>query len=265
MQSLRANRAHPFDQTRTHPALTSFADECCATVARLMAYVGTLALVAILGVHLWDQLPVDESSEPPAKAGWSVAERSHPAFAVSQFDLPEKIEIYQIFRHPLGGRRDVIRWTARDAGPDERPVAELEIYRPGGEFGQSGQAIDRLAARMEPKGGRELEAAGVVESKFGGVTLLRPPGDTGSCLGFLKHLNDPNLQLSGWSCQGEALPAQQAAVGCMLNRLMLLTAGNDPKLAELFARAELRRTDCGSAASLDWVTSAGSPLLRGTL
>ena len=122
---------------------------------------------------------------------------------------------------------------------------------------------------MDPKDPRNLEAAGVVDSKFGSVTLLRPSGDGRSCLGFLKHLNDSGLQISGWSCQAEALPAQRAAVGCLLNRLMLLTAGNDPKLAELFARAELRRTNCAStsppAASSDWVTSADDLPLRGTL
>jgi hypothetical protein len=269
MRSFWANRAHSSYQTRIHPALTSFADECCGTLARLLAYVGTLALVAILGIHLWDRLRTDGASEPAAKAAWSVADRTRPAFAVSQLDFPEKTETYEIFRHPLGGRRDVIRWSARDAVPGDRPVAELEIYRPGGEFGQSGQAIDNLAARMDPKGTRNLEAAGVVDSKFGSVTLLRLPGDGGSCLGFLKHLSDPGLQISGWSCQAEALPAQRAAVGCMLNRLMLLTAGNDPKLAELFARAELRRTNCASssppAGSSDWVTSADDLPLRGTL
>jgi hypothetical protein len=54
----------------------------------------------------------------------------------------------------------------------------------------------------------------------------------------------------------------------MLNRLVLLTAGNDPKLAELFARAELKRGSCASttsAASADWVTAAQNPLLRGRL
>jgi hypothetical protein len=53
----------------------------------------------------------------------------------------------------------------------------------------------------------------------------------------------------------------------MLNRLILLTAGNDPKLAELFAHAELRRSDCSPAAvpalSADWVTGAENPRLRG--
>jgi hypothetical protein len=122
---------------------------------------------------------------------------------------------------------------------------------------------------MEPGGTRELEAAGVIDSKFGAVTLLRRPGEAGSCLGFLRRLDDPNLQISGWSCHGDGLPAQRAAVGCMLNRLILLTAGNEPKLAELFARAELKRTDCAAASpaapSADWVTSAGNPFLRGTL
>ena len=64
------------------------------------------------------------------------------------------------------------------------------------------------------------------------------------------------------------MPARRAAVGCMLNRLILLTAGNEPKLAELFARAELKRGNCASAAtatSADWVTGADNPPLRGTL
>jgi hypothetical protein len=238
-------------------------------LARLLAYVGTIVLVAILGIHLWDQLRPGEASAPTQKAVWDVATRLQPAFAVSQFDFPEKTETYEILRHPLGGRRDVIRWSTRDGAPGDRPAAELEIYRPGGEFGQSGQAIDNLAARMDPKGRRNLEAAGVVDSKFGTVTLLRPPGETGSCLGFLKHLSDPSLQISGWSCRGEDPAAQRTAVGCLLNRLMLLASGNDPKLAELFARAELRRTNCAStspsASALDWVTSAAEPPLRGTL
>jgi hypothetical protein len=128
-----------------------------------------------------------------------------------------------------------------------------------------------MAARMDPEGGRELESAGIIDSKFGAVTLLRLAGDAGgarSCLGFMKRRDEPDLRISGWSCQGGALPARRAAISCMLSRLMLLTAGNDPKLAELFARAELKRGSCAasatSAASADWVTGAENPLLRGT-
>jgi hypothetical protein len=123
---------------------------------------------------------------------------------------------------------------------------------------------------MDPDGMREFEAAGVIDSKFGAVTMLRHVGgaDTArACLGFIKRVDEPNFRISGWSCQGDNLPVRRAMISCMLNRLMLLTAGNDPKLAELFAHAELRRSDCAPSAvpalSADWVTGAENPRLRG--
>lgn len=278
MQPFSAPRADPHYHAGIHPALTSFADECCATLARLIAYVGTLALLGIVGLHLWGELPAVTPTESAGRPGWSVASRSHPAFAVSSLELPEKSETYEILRHPEGGRKDVFHW-----GPqDEKPVAELEIYRPGGEFNpskalsseaSSSEALEaEIAARMDPEGAHELEAAGVVDSKFGVVTLLRlsrNPGGAQPCLGFIKRLGGAALQISGWSCQGSTLPARRAAIGCMLNRLTLLSAGNEPKLAELFARAELKRASCATAAapavSADWVMSAENPRLRGPL
>jgi hypothetical protein len=249
------------------PALTSFADEVCATVARLFAYVGVLALFGILGVRAWDQLQVELTAEPASEAAWSVADRSPPAFALSRQDASdrfEKSDSYIVFRHPLGGRRDVLRWPA----PDQKTVAELEIYRPGAEYGPAAVARAELAARMLGPGA-EIEAAGVIESKFGGIALLRQAGaneGAGGCLGFFKRIDNPALQLSGWSCRGDSLPARRAAIDCMLNRLMLLTSGNEPKLAELFAQAELKRGNCASAtASVDWITDAGNPRLRGPI
>jgi hypothetical protein len=264
----RANSYYPSQYpSRIHPALNSLADEFCGTLARLIAYVGVLALLGILSIHLWDQLQVTEAIRPAVRAGWSVASRAYPAFAVSQFDSHDKTETYEILRHPGGGRKDIFHWAAQG----EKPVAELEIYRPGGEFSQSGPAFAEMAERMDPKGASELETAGVIDSKFGPVTLLRLAGsadDARSCLGFIKRFGDPDLRISGWSCQGEALPARRAAIGCILSRLILLTAGNEPKLAELFARAELRRGSCAvaatSASSADWVMEPENPRLRGT-
>jgi hypothetical protein len=271
-------QSNPDYHAGIHPALTSFADECVATLARLIAYIGALILLGIVGLHLWDELPVVGIIEPAGKPGWSVASRSRPAFAVSSFDPAEKSETYEIFRRPEGGRKDVFHW-----GPQgEKPVAELELYRPGAEFSQSeafpsealsSKALElEIAVRMNGEGRGELEAAGVVDSKFGTVTLLRLAGNPDgakACLGFIKRFGDPALQISGWSCQGSGLAARRAAIGCMLNRLTLLAAGNEPKLAELFARAELRRGSCATAAtpavSADWVMGAENPRLRGSL
>ena len=266
MHSFEADPANFHYTTRIHPALTSFADEVCATLARRVAYVVMLALLAIGGIYFWEQLPDAAAMEPPAKGSWSVASRATPAFAISRFDSQDKTEAYAIFRHPEGGRKHLFRWTA----PGQKPISELEIYRPGRELNEAASAIAEIAARMGPEGTRELEAAGIIDSKFGAVTLLRMVGgaDTArSCLGFIKRVDAPNFRISGWSCQADNLAARRAAISCMLNRLVLLTAGNDPKLAELFAHAELRRSDCSLSAppalSADWVTGAESPRLRG--
>jgi hypothetical protein len=267
MHSFPARTANFQYRARIHPALASFVDEVCGTLARLCAYLMTLALMAIGGIALWQHLPEVTATEASPKT-WSQAGRTAPAFAVSQFVFPGKTETYEIFRHPEGGRKDVFHWS----GAGGTPVAELEIYRPGEEIDQVGSAAGYLAARMDPAGARELEAAGIIDSKFGAVTLFRRIGGTEaarSCLRFFKHVDEPKFRLSGWSCLGEDLPARRAAIGCMLNRLVLLTAGSDTKLAELFARAEVRRSDCAAtgapALSADWVMGADNPRLRGAL
>jgi hypothetical protein len=258
MQSFPGSPARSPFAARIQPALTNFTDEVCATFARLFAYMGTLALLGILSLHGWDQLQDVLADEPAAKPTWSTADRSHPAFAVSQQNSHEKTVSYTIRRHPLGGRKDILRWT----GTADKLAAELEIYRPGREFDPAAGA--GLAARMG--GTAELESAGVLESKFGSVGLLRQAGvaDASSCLAFFKRIDGPALQLSGFSCDGDGLPARRAAVGCMLDRLTLLTSGNEPKLAELFAHAELKRSGCaGTKLMADWMSSTEDPQLRG--
>ena len=245
---------------------TGFADECCATLARLTLYVGALALFAIAGLHAWDRVELDMVTEPADQPGFTLASRSRPAFAVRSLDPFEKSESYDVFRHPAGGRKDVFH----RGPPDEKPVAELEIYRPGAELDPLQPRTADLAARMAGGDHPELEAAGVIDSKFGTVALFRRPGRfdaAKSCLGFLRHFDHPALQISGWSCQGASLPARRAAIACMLDRLTLLASGNEPRLAELLARAELKRTGCGvaTAVSADWVTGAENPPLRGPL
>ena len=220
--------------------LRGAADEICGTLARLIAYGCTLALLFIVGVYLWNQLP-DMHADASARPEWTVATRSTPAFASNQYDLSYKTKSYHIFRHPEGGRKDVLRWNAENG----RAIAELEIYRPGGESEPSAMS----------------NAIRTIETKFGRVTLLPLPAADRTCLGFLKTVDQPALRISGFVCHGETLPARGATIACMLNRLSLIAAGNDAKLAELFARAELKRADCRT----DWISGSDRPSLRGAI
>jgi hypothetical protein len=152
MHSFRAAAANSHYTARIHPALTRFAGEARGTLARLIAYLCTLALIAMLGIFVWDQLP-DAEPGLATKTGWALAARSVPAFAVSQFDLSYKTSAYHILRHPEGGRKDVLRWTDLDGNP----IAELEIYRPGGELGEAAAVIAEIVGRMDPTSVREFE------------------------------------------------------------------------------------------------------------
>jgi len=267
MNSFQADPASFHHRARIHPALTSFADEVCGTLARLIAYAIALALLGIGGVYAWHQLPDATADIPGVEADWSFASHTSRTFAVSHTDSIYKTEAYEIFRHPEGGRRDRFRWTGRD----QKLVAELEIYRAGGGSSPISSVIAEIAGRMDPDGTRKLEAAGVIDSKFGPVRLLRLNGQADradACLAFLKPFDELHLRISGWSCRGDDWPARRAATGCLLNRLTLLAAGTDRKMAELFARAELKRADCGASdapmLSADWVTGVENPRLRGT-
>jgi len=100
MRSFSAAPANFHYTARIHPALLGFAGDVCGFLAPLSAYLMTLALLAI---GAWEHLLDATATEPSDKGGWSLADRSARAFAVSQFDLHDKTETYEVLRHP-GGR-----------------------------------------------------------------------------------------------------------------------------------------------------------------
>jgi hypothetical protein len=166
MQSFWADPDHFSRTSQAQPALTCFADEACATVARLFAYVGTLALIFILAFHGWDvlRLTLADSSHP--LAGWILDGRSQSAFPDLQLDPLVKSEAY-LNRHLWGDRKDTLR--------------------------------------------------------------------------------------------GENLTIQRARIGCLLDRLTLITSGNEAKWSGRGACSGL------SAGSGDWMSGPQYPQLRGTL
>ena len=118
MHSFPAGSANSYYTLSIRPALASFVDEVCGTLARLCAYLMTLALMAICGIAPWHHLPDVTAMETSPKI-WSQAGRTAPAFAVSHLVFPNKTEAYEILRHPEGGRKDIFRWAEQD----EKPVA----------------------------------------------------------------------------------------------------------------------------------------------
>jgi len=267
-----ANVSRVSSSTRWIETLTIFADEFRAIATRVVAYLCGLAVLALLASDFVSRIQDDIDLSPRVsvrESAWHQVERPIPAFAAPAQDLADKTATYEILRHAEGGRKDILRWSKPGTA---LPWAMVEIYRPGNESPGFAPAAFEIAARTALWNVRDVQADGVIDSKFGPVSLIafatQAAGNSIGCTGFVRSFDDPALQISGWSCQGGAPAAGRQAVACLLNRLALLAAGSDPKLAELFARAELKRqADCGSGAASgeNWLNTLEEPQLRGSV
>lgn len=256
---------------RMHPNLISFAEEFRATSVRLLAYVCGVGALALIMADLYAGTVIDTvATAVPLRHrdSWTQAARPQPAFAAPVADFSGRSESYEILRHAEGGRKDILRWSAAIG---EAPLSQLELYRPGTELVAFAPPTAEIAARATFGRTDSVQTAGVLETKFGSVALVRftseASGKPRPCIGFAHSFDAPRLQISGWTCQGETPQVQRQSIACVLDRLTMLSAGNDPRVAELFARAELRRTGCSHAApaSADWVSATNEPVLRGRM
>ena len=251
-----------------HPVLREFREECRAITVRLMAYVGGFAALAMIAADVLSQAPPPAAAPnaPAMTASWMRDVRPRPAFSLESSDLSDKTATYDILRHPAGGRKDVLRWGNADAAPS----ASLILYRPGGEA-RSDADSEAILGEITALVPGSVQPLGVIDTKFGAVRLLgaTEAGGGHPCLGVLKTFSDPDFRLSGLFCSGDSAPLARTQVVCALNRLTLLGAGSDSRLAKLFARADLRSADCktamASVASADWMSAMADPKLRGGL
>jgi hypothetical protein len=232
--------------------LKPFRDEMRATLVRVSAYVGGLAALSIFAAHVFDAAPVIAASEPAPRADWVEIERPHAAFTLTIPEAAEAPAGYAIRRHAAGGgRKDIL--SLGDAQGDA-PYLRVEIYRPGREsvrFDDAGSEIAARAGELGPANAVHVQEP--VDSKFGPLALVdfSTAGETPRhCLGFARSYDDPRLQISGWFCQGADKMIERAMLVCALDRLTLLSAGSEPKVAALFAKAELNRSFCGQRSTL---------------
>jgi hypothetical protein len=261
-----------------HPAWREFRDELSATVTRICAYLGVLAVIAVTFLLIIMPPDAEETTaEPVFRSDWSTVERPFRAFALNMPELAQPNPDYAIQRHASGGgRRDIMSWGSATEG--ERSRLMIEIYRPGEEIGDFGDAASEVAIRTAALGGPyPLLQAPEIESKFGAFDsfdfVASPDGAPRQCLGFMRAFGEPRLAITGWHCRAAVEIIDRSVVACALERLSLVMAASEPKVTELFARAERQRKPCGQKPSAlarlsntlghDWLAAPAMPKLRG--
>jgi len=233
-----------------------------ALALRLGLYVATLGGIAMTGYELTGYGLAGyglASTGPHGGAtlpapGWVAIPQPTPAFALAVPDLPSETMAYTLTRHAAGGgRRDRLDWQSGE-GPAR---FQVEIYRPGlentapaaGPAALAGGEAFRLARRR----GLALAAPQRLRTKFGPMLLQHVPAGAGrrDCLAFASEAGAPDMILSGQACPEPGEIITPRSLACALDRLVLLSAGNEPGIAREFAAAELRRSHhCSRGATL---------------
>jgi hypothetical protein len=235
------------------PASYSIPDDIRATFVRLLAYMGGLAALAVAAASFF-AAPADivaalgsASAQRPA---WSTVERPYPAFELLMPELAGSTYNYAIQRRAKdGARKDMLRWgEPGEAGP----YVMVEIYRPAVASDRFLDASSEIATRIVDYAVTDdVKPDGQIDSKFGPAALVdfavAPQSPTSGherrCLGFARSFNQPAMQIAGWYCSAGREVVDRSMVACLLDRLTLVIG--DAKLAEMFARAEVKRTFCG--------------------
>jgi hypothetical protein len=250
--------------------LRMFAGELRAVTLRVAAYGCAVAAIGLVAVEIVT-LPRDALvAEGTPDSEWIEVAKPFPAFAmtISEFEDTGR---YASWRHANGGgRRDVFTFgDLTSAGG----TAVVELYRAGAETDAADEDITASIGELRLTGRPTLPAT--IDTKFGPVTVEtfvdRAPGGERRCLKFLRSFEEPRFDLSGWFCNAGQEIVDRGMIACALDHLTLMSAGREPRLAALFARAELKRTFCGQAGVLfaatpkrgGWIEAARDPRLRG--
>jgi hypothetical protein len=243
------------------PASYSVPDDIRATLVRLLAYMGGLAVLAVAAASFF-QAPSGVAAlgrAPAARPVWRTVERPYPAFELLMPELAGSDYNYAIQRRAAdGARKDMLTWgDATAAGP----FVMVEIYRTGSAGDRFIDASSEIGARIiDYTVTDDVKPIGRIDSKFGPVQIvdfaIAPHGQERGqernherrCLGFARPFIQPAMQLAGWYCSAGREVVDRATLACLLDRLTLVNG--EQKFAELFAHAEVKRTFCGQRSPI---------------
>jgi hypothetical protein len=210
------------------------------------------------------QLPEAQSSGPAAtpivKPVWADIQKPFRLFALNAPDWGRDAA-YTAERHREGGRRDHLSFGAFGS----TAWLKVTLYRPGAE--------DPDAAPFAPDMTRRAALAGLAVARIGQskplptrvgsfdvaeVTLAatgRGSVESAPCLGF-RLAYAPVLQIGGFACGTLGRPIDRARLACALDRIDLISAGDDTDLRAFFTGA---KGQLGAACSNPPPDEAGEP------
>ena len=202
----------------------------------------------------------------PEKPAWLHVIRPIHLFALEAPELIKTAANYDAIRSTAGdGREDSLSFGS--AARLDALFMRLSVYRAGSEAADPAPFFVDLTRRVATAGLAVSKATQgePIHTKFGDMEIaemkLSMKGVERACLAFRRAVPGESLRLGGWYCAPIGAFAGRATLSCLIDRLALLSAGEDHLLRDGFVAAERRRLTCGKAPML--AVSAGSaPLVQ---
>lgn len=206
--------------------------------------------------------------------GWTRIAKPIAMFGLDSTELERQAPVYEARRSQDDARREDVLAFGGFAEPKPHLVLRFLLDSKDEQLSQPFViALVREAAGR----GMSLQRSGAptgIETKFGLVetadATLSDGATSRACIGFRHRVSDAHLSLSGWWCGGASRPADRQQLTCLLDRVNLLSAGDDRALHAAFTRTELERQPACSPPRLSasgrktsWLDGDGAaPALR---
>lgn len=177
--------------------------------------------------------------------GWVVMARPIAQFGLQSPELDRQQPVYEARRSADGAvREDVL---AFGGFTEARPHLLMRVLTGPGESELSQPFVIALV-RQAALRGMSVQRSGTpttIATKFGAVETADATLSDGeasrACIGFRHEGAAAEPSLSGWWCGTAQRPADRQQLICLIDRLDLLSAGDDRALRASFARTELNR------------------------
>ncbi len=244
--------------------------------AKLAGLVGLTGLGLALAIALVPARDASDRRPETVADAWVEVNRPIAIFGLAGTDFARLPQTYRARRHPAGGgRQDIV--TFGEARVDA-PFLALSFDRLGRTPTAARAFADDIEgmARDSGLGAVHASAPTALATRFGPFEAadirLAEGGVQTPCLGFRNSSGGNGiLRIAGLLCGGAGRPAARDSLRCVIDRIDLVSAGDDTALQRMFVEAERRR---GSACSPSPLTAAGSritwldvnaglPVLRG--
>ena len=240
----------------------------CAALLLLMAPDGGRASAS-------EEAP-PSASTTPAKPAWLPVIRPIRLILLEAPELAKTISNYEAVRSTVGdGREDSLSFGS--VARIDAPFMRIAIYRAGAEAVSPAPFFVELSRRAAFSGlsVTKIAPSSPMQTKFGEMetaeTKLVSEGTERSCVAFRHGVDGDKLRIFGWYCASVAAFVGKAALSCVIDRLSLISAGEDNALRDAFVVAERQRAACAKAPMLAATAplpavaqSAQPPRLRGT-